>query len=148
MLYKIGSIARTILSLRNCIIYLLLLLIGNMALAAYAPSIGGHYGVVMNTTPREFDEVDKNHPHIVKSSCTIQVQYEDQYGSRLEPVIDQGCVYKPGDRIERYLKTRNTIYRTLLVLITGFVLIAIPALLTPKHPSIIPQPRETISNEK
>lgn len=148
MLYRIGSMARTILSLRNCIIYLLLLLIGNMALAAYAPSIGGHYGVVMNTTPREFDEVDKNHPYIVKSSCTIQVQYADTYGTRLESVIDQGCMYKPGDRIERYLKTRNTLYSTLLVLITGFVLIAIPALLIPKHPTIIPQPRETISNEK
>lgn len=146
MLYKIGSIARKILSIRNCVIYLITIALGNIALSAYTPSIGGHYGVVINTTPREFVEVDKNHPYTVVSSCTIVVQFTDRYGTELKSIIDQGCVYKPGDKIERYLKARSALHSTLYVVITAFVLVVILALLIPKHPSI--RPCETISNEK
>lgn len=136
MIYKIGAIARTILSTRVCFIYLAIILLGNIGLAAYTPSIGGHYGVVLSTVPREFVEVNKDQPYRISSSCTIVVQFTDRYGTETKSIIDSGCQLKPGDRIERYLKARNTLYSSLLAVITAFIVLVIPAVLIPKHPSI------------
>jgi hypothetical protein len=136
--YSLGNIARSLLSTRNIIVTITVLVIGNILLFAYTPSIGGDYGVVINTKPREFFDLDNANPYKVVSSCTVTVQFSDRYGTEIKQVLDKGCVYKPGDKIERYLKARNQIYSVLIAVITCFILVVIPAWLIPKHPSINP----------
>lgn len=136
--YSIGNLARSLLSTRNIVVFLTIMVIGNILLFAYSPSIGGHYGKVISTAPREFFDLDNANPYKVVSSCILTVQFSDRYGSETKMVLDKGCVYKPGDRIERYLKARMSIYSVLVSVISCFILVVIPALVIPKHPSINP----------
>lgn len=141
MLYRLGDLSRAILSTRNIILYLIFLVIANILVAAGAPRYSNESGSVKSTVPREFFETSKENPYKVKSSCNVTVEYARNGRTEIRQILDTGCRYKPGDKIDSYNggSSIGSLRSIIVTVIFGFIIVVLLALGLPKHPIMNPR---------